>query len=89
MLLFPKYICQSKNVKVYGNFRRWCAQLVAFVKSKYITETLETNDKNMSKTATQELVFFNSKKPGIHLTKVDNVTMKSLPNVLVFFCKDR
>ena len=32
-------------------------------------------------TATQELVFFNSKKPGIHLIKVDSVTMKSLPNV--------
>ena len=32
-------------------------------------------------TATQELVFFNSKKPGIHLVKVDSVTMKSLPNV--------
>lgn len=32
-------------------------------------------------TATQELVFFNSKKPGIHLIKVDSITMKSLPNV--------
>ena len=27
------------------------------------------------------MVFFNSKKPGIHLVKVDSVTMKSLPNV--------
>ena len=28
-----------------------------------------------------ELVFFNSLKPGIHLIKVDSITMKSLPNV--------
>jgi uncharacterized surface anchored protein len=32
-------------------------------------------------TQTRELVFFNSLKPGIHLVKVDSVTMKSLPNV--------
>ena len=32
-------------------------------------------------TQTRELVFFNSLKPGIHLIKVDSVTMKSLPNV--------
>ena len=32
-------------------------------------------------TQTRELVFFNSLKPGIHLIKVDSITMKSLPNV--------
>ena len=32
-------------------------------------------------TQTRELVFFNSLKPGIHLVKVDSVTMKSLSNV--------
>ena len=32
-------------------------------------------------TQTRELVFFNSLKPGIHLVKVDSITMKSLPNV--------
>ena len=38
-------------------------------------------------TQTRELVFFNSLKPGIHLVKVDSITMKSLPNVRFEFKK--
>ena len=38
-------------------------------------------------TGTQTLIFFNSLKPGIHLVKVDSVTMKSLPNVRFEFKK--
>ncbi len=46
-----------------------------------ITSTPQQIELKAGQTATQELVFFNSKKPGIHLVKVDSVTMKSLPNV--------
>ena len=38
-------------------------------------------------TQTRELVFFNSLKPGIHLIKVDSITMRSLPNVRFEFKK--
>lgn len=59
----------------------------------YLVKEVSTDDEHVvdstpqqielkaGQTATQELVFFNSKKPGIHLIKVDSVTMKSLPNV--------
>ena len=59
----------------------------------YLVKEVSTDDEHVvnstpqqielkaGQTATQELVFFNSKKPGIHLVKVDSVTMKSLPNV--------
>ncbi|MCH5352105.1 MAG: replication initiator protein A, partial [Acutalibacter sp.] len=33
----------------------------------------------------RELVFFNQKKPGIHLIKVDSVTMRPIPNVRFAF----
>ena len=46
-----------------------------------ITSAPQQIELKAGQTATQELVFFNSKKPGIHLVKVDSVTMKSLPNV--------
>ncbi|RKI65345.1 hypothetical protein D7V91_14440 [bacterium 1xD42-67] len=46
-----------------------------------ITAAPQQIELKAGQTATQELVFFNSKKPGIHLVKVDSVTMKSLPNV--------
>lgn len=29
----------------------------------------------------KQLVFFNDRKPGIHLIKVDSVTMEAIPNV--------
>ena len=29
----------------------------------------------------KQVVFFNGRKPGIHLIKVDSVTMASLPNL--------
>ena len=46
-----------------------------------VNSTPQQIELKAGQTATQELVFFNSKKPGIHLVKVDSVTMKSLPNV--------
>ena len=35
----------------------------------------------------KQVVFFNGRKPGIHLIKVDSVTMASLPNVRFEFKK--
>ena len=59
----------------------------------YLVKEIATDDEHVvnstpqqielkaGETQTRELVFFNSLKPGIHLVKVDSVTMKSLPNV--------
>lgn len=59
----------------------------------YLVKEIATDDEHVvnstpqqielkaGETQTRELVFFNSLKPGIHLIKVDSVTMKSLPNV--------
>ncbi|MCM1149480.1 MAG: SpaA isopeptide-forming pilin-related protein [Butyricicoccus sp.] len=49
--------------------------------SHVVNSTPQQIELKAGQTATQELVFFNSLKPGIHLVKVDSVTMKSLPNV--------
>ena len=46
-----------------------------------VTSTPQQIELKAGDTQTRELVFFNSLKPGIHLVKVDSVTMKSLPNV--------
>lgn len=46
-----------------------------------VNSTPQQIELKAGETQTRELVFFNSLKPGIHLIKVDSVTMKSLPNV--------
>ena len=46
-----------------------------------VNSTPQQIELKAGETQTRELVFFNSLKPGIHLVKVDSVTMKSLPNV--------
>ena len=46
-----------------------------------VTSTPQQIKLEAGQTGTQTLIFFNSLKPGIHLVKVDSVTMKSLPNV--------
>ncbi len=42
-----------------------------------VNSTPQQIELKAGQTGTQELVFFNSLKPGIHLVKVDSVTMKS------------
>ena len=46
-----------------------------------VNSTPQQIELKAGETQTRELVFFNSLKPGIHLIKVDSITMKSLPNV--------
>lgn len=46
-----------------------------------VNSTPQQIELNAGDTQTRELVFFNSLKPGIHLIKVDSITMRSLPNV--------
>ena len=46
-----------------------------------VNSTPQQIELKAGQTGTAELVFFNQLKPGIHLVKVDSVTMKSLPNV--------
>jgi len=52
-----------------------------------VTSTPQQIELKAGQQETQTLVFFNSLKPGIHLVKVDNVTMKSIPNVRFEFKK--
>ena len=52
-----------------------------------VNSTPQQIELKAGETQTRELVFFNSLKPGIHLVKVDSVTMKSLPNVRFEFKK--
>lgn len=46
-----------------------------------VTSTPQQIELEAGQTGTQTLIFFNQLKPGIHLVKVDSITMKSLPNV--------
>ena len=46
-----------------------------------VSTTPQQIELTADRTETAQLIFFNSKKPGIHLIKVDSVTMKTLPNV--------
>ena len=46
-----------------------------------VNSTPQQIELKAGETQTRELVFFNSLKPGIHLIKVDSITMRSLPNV--------
>ena len=46
-----------------------------------VNSTPQQIELKAGETQTRELVFFNSLKPGIHLVKVDSITMRSLPNV--------
>ena len=55
--------------------------------SHVVNSTPQQIELKAGETQTRELVFFNSLKPGIHLIKVDSVTMKSLPNVRFEFKK--
>ncbi len=52
-----------------------------------VTSTPQQIELPAGQTKTATLIFFNSLKPGIHLAKVDSVTMKSLPNVRFEFKK--
>ena len=52
-----------------------------------VNSTPQQIELKAGQTGTQTLIFFNSLKPGIHLVKVDSVTMKSLPNVRFEFKK--
>ena len=54
---------------------------VATDDSHVVNSTPQQIELKAGDTQTRELVFFNSLKPGIHLVKVDSITMKSLPNV--------
>ncbi len=46
-----------------------------------VTSTPQQIELRAGQTETATLIFFNQLKPGIHLVKVDSITMKSLPNV--------
>lgn len=52
-----------------------------------VNSTPQQIELKAGETQTRELVFFNSLKPGLHLIKVDSITMKSLPNVRFEFKK--
>ncbi|MCM1233575.1 MAG: SpaA isopeptide-forming pilin-related protein [Ruminococcus flavefaciens] len=65
----------------------YLVQEIATDDAHVVTSTPQQIKLEAGQTGTQTLIFFNQLKPGIHLIKVDSVTMRSLPNVRFEFKK--
>lgn len=59
----------------------WLVQEVAAGDDHVVNSTPQQIELEAGQRETQTLVFFNQRKPGIHLVKVDSQTMRSIPGV--------
>jgi uncharacterized surface anchored protein len=90
-----------RDTELYGQFTtnaEGCIYLDNLLPGTYLVQEIAADDAHVVNSTPQQveiragdtvktLVFFNSLKPGIHLTKVDSITMKALPNVRFEFKK--
>ena len=81
--LFDTAATDSQGEIVYFDLEpgTYLVKEVATDDAHVVTSTPQQIELRAGQMETATLIFFNQLKPGIHLVKVDSVTMKSLPNV--------